>query len=406
MKTRINMSRIKNYFAELEMINSGRNGYTRLAFSDEEREAKKWLAEKVEQIGARISSDEAGNVIARLGEEGVPAIGFGSHLDTVIEGGLFDGALGVIAGMEIMNILSETYGEMPVPLELVCFTGEEANPLGGTFGSRAMAGMLDENGEYEQMGFNWPVLAKAKKELGYYQHFLELHIEQGGVLEAEQESIGIVTSIAGMIRFLVTIEGKAAHSGTTPMTMRQDALVEAAGIIKKVNDIGCAHGGDIVTTIGEMKVFPNMANVVPGQASMLVEIRGSDMGEMEAVEEDIYKWITANVQDVDIKPMIKKRPGAMSSNIQQKIGEVCENLHVSYRYMVSGANHDANSISRIADTGMLFVPSKDGISHHPAEYTSWEEIEIGIQVMLETVQQLIKEEAPDRKTKHFKEELR
>ncbi|MEH7415761.1 Zn-dependent hydrolase [Neobacillus drentensis] len=389
---KINVNRVKKHFEELAKINSGRKGYTRCAYSKEEKEAKHWLVDQMNRLDIPVKLDSVQNVISRMGPAKGPAIAFGSHLDTVIEGGLYDGALGVIAGLEMMEILKEQNIQLPVPIELICFTGEEANPLGGTFGSRAMAGLIDYTPEYEKklndLGFNWEDILQAKREKSDFLSFLELHIEQGQVLEAHEQSIGIVTSIAGMIRFQVRVIGKASHSGTTPMNMRNDALLKSAGLIQAVHDIAKEYGETIVATVGEFSIFPNMANVVPGEATLLIEVRGSKREQMKEVEEKINEWIHRNLEDTEITPIVEKVPNVMSKSIQDEIEHACIDLGMSYQHMLSGANHDTNSMTHLTETGMIFVPSENGISHHPDEFTSWKEIEDGINVMLQTVYRL------------------
>lgn len=386
---RINIERVEKHFSELAQINSGTKGYTRAAYSKEEVAAKKWLIDRLQELNAKVSMDEAQNVIARIGSEEGPALAMGSHLDTVIEGGLYDGALGVIAGLEIFQTLLETNSDLPIPLELICFTGEEANPLGGTFGSRAIAGQLQRTSDYDTLlkecGFNPETILLAKREKQTFLGFLELHIEQGEVLETNEQAIGIVTSIAGMIRFQVKILGRASHSGTTPMNLRNDALVQAAKLIQAVDEIAKKYGENIVATVGEISIFPNMANVVPGEAELLVEVRGSELEEMRAAKEEIYQWINGTISHSEITMIVEKKPNKMSDKMQMHIEEASKTLGHSYRHMLSGANHDANSMSTLTETGMIFVPSFKGISHHPEEFTSWKEIEKGINVLLHSV---------------------
>lgn len=386
---KINLNRVKNHFEKIAKINSGKKGYTRAAYAKEEIEAKNWLITELNRLEIPVKEDAVKNVIGRLGSRQGPAIAVGSHLDTVIEGGLYDGALGVIAGLEVLEVLKEQNIPLPIPIELICFIGEEANPLGGTFGSRAKAGLIDYAPDYEKklekLDFSWSDVVKAKQEKADYLSFLELHIEQGEVLETNNERIGIVTSIAGMIRFEVKVIGRASHSGTTPMNLREDALLQAAQLIQVVNEIARDYGENIVATVGEFSIFPNLANVVPGEASLLIEVRGSKWEQMKEVEEKIKEWIAGHLKQTEISTVVEKRPNTMAATVQEEIEKACKDQGIPYRYMLSGANHDANSMSHLTDTGMIFVPSKNGISHHPEEYTSWEEIEDGINVMLHTV---------------------
>lgn len=389
----INLDRVQKHFEEIGRFNSGANGYTRLAFSEEEIQVKKWLTEQLARLNIPYHIDGAKNVIARFGSKDGPCLAIGSHLDTVKEGGLYDGALGVLAGLEVIETFIENGVEPHVPIELICFTGEEANPLGGTFGSRAMAGFIQPTPSYEELlkqwGFSPHELLQAKRKKEDFRAFLELHIEQGEVLEKNEEEIGIVTSIAGMIRLQVKIKGRASHSGTTPMHLRKDALLDAANLITKINRIVKKYGDKMVATVGEISIFPNMANVVPGEAELLVEIRGSEIQDMHAVRDEIYKWIQRNISDSEITLIVEKEPNNMAEEMQLVIKEACLSRDYSYRFMLSGANHDANAMTALTRVGMIFVPSLQGISHHPEEYTSWEEIERGIYTLLETVGILI-----------------
>lgn len=384
----INIERVKQHFSELALINSGTKGFTRTAFSDEEMQAKIWLMEKLKRLGISFYMDGAKNVIARYGPKDKPCIAIGSHLDTVVEGGLYDGALGVIGALEVLEILTENEVELSVPIELICFTGEEANPLGGTFGSRVMAGQVQRNDSYDlllhQADIDSEVILDAIRPKEEFSGYIELHIEQGEVLESNQQSIGIVTSIAGMIRFEVKITGRASHSGTTPMHMRSDALVHAASLITEVNSIAKKHGENIVATVGEISIIPNMANVVPGEALLLLEVRGSKLEKMREVKEEIMQWISDNLPVADIRLLVEKFPREMEQSIQMEIEAASKKLGYSYRYMLSGANHDANSMSTLTNAGMIFVPSRKGISHHPDEFTSWDDIEKGINTLLAT----------------------
>lgn len=389
----INVERVQKHFEEIGNINSGSNGYTRIAFSKEEIQVKKWLIQQLDRLRVPYRVDGAKNVIARFGPKEGPCVAIGSHLDTVKEGGLFDGALGVLAGLEVIETLIENDITPRVPIELICFTGEEANPLGGTFGSRAMAGLIERNSEYDQLlkewGFQPEELLTAKRKKDDFLGFLELHIEQGEVLDKSGESIGIVTSIAGMLRLKVKVIGRASHSGTTPMHLRKDALLDAASLITKINRIVKKYGDDMVATVGEISIFPNMANVVPGEANLLVEIRGSQRKDMYLVRDEICKWIDKYIDDKEIHIIVEKEPNRMAEEVQLAVKDACEERDYSYRFMLSGANHDANAMSTLTKTGMIFVPSYKGISHHPEEYTSWEEIDKGIHTLLDTANNLM-----------------
>lgn len=390
---KINLERVKNNLLAVGAVaNAGERGYTRVAYSPEENKALDWLKTKLTDQSLTVMQDRVGNVFGRWGESGKPAISFGSHLDTVPEGGLYDGALGVIVGLECLETLHENGLEPEVPLELIAFVGEEANVLGGTFGSRAVAGLVKQSEDFDrkltELDFSWDDVQAVKRGKEDYHCYVELHIEQGALLETNEKKIGIVTAIAGILRLSVKVVGRASHSGTTPMHLRKDALLDASRLIQEVNRLAVAAQSDIVATVGEIAISPNLANVVPGQADLMIEIRGSSWEEMKSIEEQIRRWASANIEaQIDIA--VEKHPQSLPQSIQACIDRASQMQGESYQYMFSGANHDANSMTALTDVGMIFVPSKDGISHHPEEYTSWEDIEAGANVMLETLQLLI-----------------
>ena len=387
-KLKINAQRLQANLISLGNIaNGGTKGFTRLAYSAEEKAAAEWLKQKLASLPVTVTQDRVGNVSAKWGDSEQPTIAFGSHLDTVPEGGLFDGALGVVIGLECLETLIEAGYSPVVPLELIGFIGEEANALGGTFGSRAVAGLLPDSAAFtqqlQQRGFSRDDVAVTRSSSEFHA-FLEIHIEQGPVLEAAERSIGIVTAIAGILRLSVEVRGLASHSGTTPMHMRQDALLDAARLVQKVYEVAAATKGDVVATVGEIAIFPNLANVVPGSARLIIEIRGQRWADMKQAAADIESW-AAEQLTASFRVAVEKHPITLDPGLRQAITNVCIRENISHLAMPSGANHDANSMSALTKVGMIFVPSKDGLSHHPNEYTAWEEIETGANVLLQTI---------------------
>ena len=387
-KLKINAQRLQANLISLGNIaNGGTKGFTRLAYSAEEKAAAEWLKQKLASLPVTVTQDRVGNVSAKWGDSEQPTIAFGSHLDTVPEGGLFDGALGVVIGLECLETLIEAGYSPVVPLELIGFIGEEANALGGTFGSRAVAGLLPDSAAFtqqlQQRGFSRDDVAVTRSSSEFHA-FLEIHIEQGPVLEAAERSIGIVTAIAGILRLSVEVRGLASHSGTTPMHMRQDALLDAARLVQKVYEVAAATKGDVVATVGEIAIFPNLANVVPGSAHLTIEIRGQRWTDMKQAAADIESW-AAEQLTASFRVAVEKHPITLDPGLRQAITNVCIRENISHLAMPSGANHDANSMSALTKVGMIFVPSKDGLSHHPNEYTAWEEIETGANVLLQTI---------------------
>lgn len=389
MNLKINIERLRKNLLEVgDSFNSGSKGYNRLAFSPEEKAALEWLKQKLQKLNISVEQDSIGNVFGKFGDQTKASIAFGSHLDTVIEGGLYDGALGVVVGLECLETLSENGYAPIIPLELIAFVAEEANPLGGTFGSRAVTGMLTHNDvlneKLESISLTRESCEAARKTSESFESFLELHIEQGSVLEDTPSQIGIVHSIAGILRLGVKIQGSARHAGTTPMIKRKDALVDASKLIHFLNGTVTKFDEQMVVTVGELNVYPNLASVVPGEVHLVIEIRGSDWSKMKAFELAIRTWLNAEVV-ATIEIDIEKYPNDMDKDIQKVIEEACIEQNVSYVSMVSGANHDSKSMATLTKAGMLFIPSKDGISHHPDEFSSWKDIEIGANVMLQTL---------------------
>jgi hydantoinase/carbamoylase family amidase len=392
MKLKINIERLKENLLEVASVaNSGTSGYNRLAFSIEEKKSLQWLMDKLHNLSLTVSQDKVGNVFGRLGPIEKPAISFGSHLDTVPDGGLYDGALGIVTALEVLQTLKESGFDSPVPLELSCFVGEEANPLGGTFGSRAVAGLIPYSEKFEEKlkSFNltWDDVLSVQRKKEDFHSFLELHIEQGVLLETTKNKIGIATAIAGIQRLSVTVHGRASHSGTTPMHLRKDALLDASLLVFEVNRLAKEFNSDIVATVGEIQIFPNSANVVPGRAELTIEIRGSNSEEIKDIENQIRQWIIQNI-DAEVSVSVNKSPNSLSSTVQKCIEKASKIQNAPYHYMFSGANHDANSLTSLTDVGLIFIPSKDGISHHPEEFSSWEDIEIGANVMLQSIIEL------------------
>lgn len=378
-----------------QSFNSNAKGYNRLAFSKEENGALEWLQKKLEELNVTVTQDAVGNVFGRIGPTDKPAIAIGSHLDTVIHGGLYDGALGVVAGLEVLRVIQEKNIEIGLPVELIAFRAEEANPLGGTFGSRALVGQLDVNSEIEEklklVGLTKEDCQSALQNRPLYKRFIELHIEQGAVLEENQQKIGIATGIAGILRVEAIFKGEARHAGTTPMCQRKDALVHAAKFILHAEGTVVDFDPQMVVTIGELDLQPNLASVVPDFVKLTIEIRAMDWEKMIEFQKSLQQFAYSNNFNVSFRTTVEKKPNDLDKQIQEQIEKVCIENRISYRYMMSGANHDCKSMSSIVPAALIFIPSKDGISHHPAEFSSWGDIEIGAQVYLETVLKLSKE---------------
>lgn len=396
---------------ELARFTQGDRGVTRLAFSDEDHAARQYIEQLMYEVGLTVRTDSFGNLIGRLEgtDPNAPAVVTGSHLDTVPEGGKYDGVLGVIGGLAAVKRLKQD-GPLTHPLEVISFVAEESSRFShATMGSKAMTGTAnlsawskskDEQGislaeALAHRGIELGRVKEAIRNKGEIKAFLELHIEQGPILERTGNEIGIVEAIAAPTRLKIIVEGTAAHSGATPMEARQDALVSAAMIILAVQEIALEHHHQgTVGTVGVLRVHPNAMNVIPGRVEMGVDIRGVDQESIIETIQDL-KDAVSNIADsqetpVAIEVMTAEKPVALDEEIIEICEAVCRNLNISYKLMNSGAGHDAMNMAAIAPSGMIFIPCRDGLSHNPEEYADPADIMQGIDVLTETLRQLAK----------------
>ena len=404
----INGDRLMQTIAQVGDIGAlPEGGVRRLAFSPEDQQARHQVAAWMRDAGMRTVTDAAGNIIGRYPGRNLkaPALATGSHLDTVPKAGIYDGTYGVLAGLEVARTLHEQNIQLEHPLEVIVFADEERTMVG----SKGMAGRASLEADYyyhpdyppieESMaaiGGSWPVLATAQRPKGSLAAFVELHVEQGPVLEAAAVPMGLVTGIVGQRRFLVTLEGQASHAGTTPMTMRQDALVAASRVVLAVNRIGQLRddvvSGDQVATVGAMTLTPNVANTVPGQVQLTVDMRdmsNSSLDRMFALLEDEAGAIAAVTQTkITITPQLRNEPIPANPEVYNVIAQVCGDLGLATEPLPSRASHDAQAMAHIADMGMIFVPSQGGISHAETEYTLPEHCVAGANVLLHTLLRL------------------
>ncbi len=365
----INGDRLESLFEELKVYNDTPNqGYTRRVFTETEEQSLLWFEEVLKENQLYSHKDRVGNIFGVYGEGENPIL-IGSHLDTVQNGGLYDGALGVLSGLEVLITLKENNIKLNQPIMLVAFRGEEANLLGGTFGSRVFTGMFDSNHEeLESIGLSKKDIITSRNYKNFHS-YIELHIEQGEVLESENTDIGIVTSIAGLRRYRIVIKGKSGHSGTTPMALRQDALKKATKELQNIFEFSETIDNKSVLTVGKLNMYPNQANVIPNKVEFLVELRSYSEQKLDEYQTQLLSKLS-----VQSERLIKKETTALDQQNILKLCNIAQKLGYSYKKMVSGANHDANSISTIMPSSMIFIPSKDGISHHPDEYSSKEQI--------------------------------
>jgi N-carbamoyl-L-amino-acid hydrolase len=387
---------------ELAQFGIQENGETeRVAFSDADIAAQQWVVSQLKGMGLATYVDYAGNIIGkRFGtDKNAKPISFGSHIDRVPNGGNYDGCVGSMAALEVIEVLNENDIKTKHPLELIIFSNEE----GGVMGSRAVAGHLGKSAfgvknstgytmgdGIMRLGGDTTRIAEVARKKGDIAAFLELHIEQGGILEKENLDIGIVEGIVGLAWWDVTFNGFANHAGTTPMNARQDALLAAARFIIAVNEVATSFDGAQVATVGRISAEPGAPNVIPGKVTTSLEIRDLSLAVMDkvftAIEKKAAEISEASGVTISFSPLdTTADPAIMDTSIQQEIEKSINSLGLSYKSMPSGAGHDAQDMALIAPTGMIFVPSKGGISHSPKEFTSATDMANGANVLLQTI---------------------
>jgi beta-ureidopropionase / N-carbamoyl-L-amino-acid hydrolase len=395
----INSDRLLQKVHDLAQIGRLDNGgVCRLAFSPEDVAARELVQEWMRSAGMMVRIDAAGNIIGRYpGLYNWGALSTGSHIDTVPVGGRYDGALGVLAGIEIVQCLNETKSYLNHPIEVIVFTDEERSVIG----SKAMAGHISSNPAtyarldgtsiqdcLRRIGGNWDKIHQAQRGLGEIAAFIELHVEQGGVLETKNCPIGLVTGIVGQRRFAVKILGRMNHAGTTPMNMRQDALLAAAKLVVAVNQIAIAKPGDQVATVGYLTVVPNATNTIAGEVDLRIDLRDLDEDNLEALIAEIYRAIAEIAAEtytqITCEETLNLKPTLANAKVMDAIAKVSTAAALDYLELPSRAGHDAQEIGRFAPMGMIFIPSQRGISHSELEYTAPEECIQGINTLLNT----------------------
>ncbi len=372
-------------------------GLQRMAYGPADLEARRWVEAEMEALGLHTHVDAAGNVIGiYAGDEDLPAIAVGSHTDTVPDGGKYDGALGVLAALACVRTLIEAEERLRHPIMVIDFAGEEATTAASPTGSLSLIGrlsadLLDKPAWHghstrhllEESGFA-PDAMVANQPPIPVAAFLELHIEQGEQLDASATAIGIVEGIVGIRRYFVTFHGRANHAGTTDMHRRQDALVAAAPFITDVREVAVRHG--IVGTVGRLTVQPGAPNVIPGLVDLDLEIRGLDNAVLDQAETELQQL--AETGGATFAYGLRKEPVLADDRLMSAIAAGCEQLELSSIRMPSGAGHDAMNMAYLCPFGMLFVPSVDGISHAPDEYTRPEACVNGARVLMATLLQI------------------
>jgi beta-ureidopropionase / N-carbamoyl-L-amino-acid hydrolase len=399
----VKSDRLNSSIEQLAQIGrTSNNGVRRIAYSQEDIQARNLVQHWMIEAGMSVRIDAAGNIIGtyRGKYPQAPVLATGSHIDTVPDGGRYDGAYGVLAGLEVARVLKEENIQLNHSFEVIVFTDEE----GSMIGSKAMSGRVNSDPAYycrfdgteiqtclSRIGGNWYRIEEARRNAKEIAAFVELHVEQGPVLEAAGKQIGVVEGVVGQRRFKITVKGSPKHAGTTPMHLRQDALVAASQIILAVNRLANLPGQQ-VATVGWMQVSPNAANTIPGMVEMKLDIRDLSDRRIDELLAQLSREMEAiavsSGTQITIEPRLYNEPAPTQKHIQQAIALVCEELKLSYMNLPSRASHDAQELAVVSDMGMIFVPSEAGVSHAVTEYTTPEQCTQGANVLLQTLLKL------------------
>lgn len=402
-RVRVNMKRFQETMVTLNQYGHSPEGMNRIAYTRSEQQAVQYMVDLFTKEGLDVRVDEIGNVIARRegSDPSLPAVACGSHIDTVYNGGQYDGTIGVLAGLEIIRQLNEENIVTNHPLELIIFACEESSRFGvATIGSKAMIGHLQKHDVatlVDKDGITFAEalaacqltvteISKATRTQEEIKVFYELHVEQGPVLENDHTQIGIVTGIAAPTRFEVMIQGRESHSGSTPMWLRRDAFLGAAEIALLAEQLARMEAPNgTVATVGHCSVQPGAMNVVPGEATMLIDIRSIFTQSKQKVVTKLQRGIAEIAEKrqlhIEIKKLCEEEPVKMNVQVIQSIKDSCQHLGYRYLEMPSGAGHDAMNLAKQYPTGMIFIPSQAGLSHHKNEYTELKAIDIGVTLL-------------------------
>jgi len=395
-----------NALAEIGATVDG--GVSRLALSNEDLQARAWLADRFEAAGIFVRDDDAGNLSGVLPSSKPDArtLMIGSHLDSVPNGGRYDSSVGVLAGLEVLRTISEANISLPFHLEAINFTDEEGC-WHSLFGSSALTGSLDNDYLNDREGDHGPFRAalfragirpadvhRARRDPQTLAGYLEVHIEQGRRLDQGGYDIGVVTGIVGRTTHQLTFYGEAAHSGTTMMEDRRDALHGAATFITEAFRLVNTEFTDGVFNCGSMQVEPGAFNVIPATARLTMECRHTDQDRMTAMESALIRLaqeiavarrLTVNIKRDGYMPAMTLNPATI-----QAATTACDHLHLNHTQLISYAGHDAQMLGQVTPAGMIFIPSVEGISHSPREFTEWAHVVQGANVLLHTVLELAK----------------
>ena len=399
----INGTRLLARIAELAQIGAieGTQGCSRLAFTDSDREGRDLVVTWMTDLGLTVTVDAVGNVVASTGDAGAAgAVMAGSHIDTVGTGGRFDGNLGVLAGLEVIEATLAANVDLKRPLAVAFFSNEEGSRYPpDMMGSLAYVGGMSVESVLEVEGADGTIVGEELERIGYRgaapcpgavpHAFVELHIEQGPVLDNEAVQIGVVEGVQGISWTEFKFIGQSNHAGTTPMSLRRDPMAVAAEVAVAARAIATDLGGTQVATVGSRTLHPNLVNVVPAHATMTVDLRNTDETLLRQAEQQLMDSVQqiADREDINVesRSLARFEPVEFDKRVVDAIEALAQQKGLSTRRMPSGAGHDAQMIARVCPTGMIFVPSLDGISHNPAEHTDDEDLVAGAQLLADAM---------------------
>lgn len=404
-RLRINRDRLLESLDQLAQIGAiDGGGVCRLALSDEDKAGRDWVVNQMQALGLTITIDQLGNVVAtRPGIEDGPPVMTGSHIDTVATGGRYDGNLGVLAGLEVIKVLNQHGIQTRHPIAVAFFTNEEgARFHPDMMGSWAFRGDLPVAEALATVGIDDTTVGENLERIGYagtipcgsqpVKAFVELHVEQGPVLELEGMQIGAVTGVQGMSWKQYTVKGVSNHAGTTPMHLRRDAGYGASAIAVAARHLALEMGGNQVATIGSIQLKPSLVNVIAKEAQLTVDLRNTDEALLKQAEAQMSAKIDAIAAaenlEITSRSLARFEPVVFDPTLIDQVAQTADKLGLSVKRMPSGAGHDAGLIAPIAPTAMIFVPSVNGISHNVKEYTAPEDLENGANVLLQVLLQL------------------
>ncbi len=389
----------------MEMARIGateKGGVRRLTLTDEDRESRDLFVGWCEDAGCAVTVDALGNIFARRPgtDDSLPPVMTGSHLDSQPSGGKFDGAYGVLAGLEVMRALNDHGIETRAPVEVSVWTNEEGSRFAPSMvASAVFAGKLDLDFALNCTDLEGKTIGEELARIGYAGEapvggrpigaFFETHIEQGPILEREEKTIGVVTGVQGIDWYDVTLTGRESHAGPTPMEVRRDALVGAARVIEGVNRIGHAHQPGACATVGHIQAWPNSRNVIPGSTMLMVDLRHPDTGTLKRMGEELHQLAAQAAADnrleMTIEQVMDSPPVVFDAACVSAVRGAAERGGFSHMEIVSGAGHDACAMASIAPTAMIFVPCADGISHNELESATPEDLAAGCQVLFHAI---------------------